>query len=180
MAEDKAKTPVTPAVKDVSIDTKATTPAKDFAKNPNASAKAPEAVEVPVKGFNLPHFVDLTAIGDIYGSVRDGDLWSAFAKGIAFINGVINAPINPPTRVAAARMVSESEARDFERVCCQFDECIESLEGREDEVVEKPVRVGSTPTEAGKTDFSITDVLTILKIVQQLADTWRQRRKEQA
>lgn len=136
---------------------------------------------VPTK-FNLPNFVDISQIQDIYAALRDGDYWTAFARGIGFLNAFTNPPKPAGGLRTTARVMNEIDAKEFERTCALLDTVIDGAEDRVEDTSAKVApqpRVGRSANAAAQnTDISFSDVMCILNMVRNILQQFRQNRNK--
>ena len=158
---------------------------------PPVATVPPKAVvpekEVPVSGVfakaNFPSYFNLADLQFIYGALRDGDYWTAFARSLKLLNELIN----PPTTVGGTagarrqalqwRILSEEEATGFEKVVNQLRDCCDraQLKGGA-ETIMPPNRTGKTANPVGeKAEISFFTVISIIQTIVELIERFKKQ-----
>jgi hypothetical protein len=134
------------------------------------------AATTPVK-WSLPAFLDIGTIQDIYGSLRDGDMWSAFTRSISLINKFVNP--DGKLRALPPQSFTLADANEYERSINLLSAQLDAIEANAEEgqTVSPAPRVNASAMSVpAETQFGIVEVLAVIKIVRELIERFRRNK----
>ena len=140
----------------------------------------------PVRNFSVETHCSLADLQDLWGSVRDGDYWTAFKRAIRILNDCMNPEIHTGgvTARGVASAPSAADTAGFDE-CCQnlrnwLDTNGDGLRAATDEDAEEPTAATVEMPEKLKTSdapkITIDQVLIIVELVVSIFERWQKRR----
>lgn len=177
--EKKPVAPVAPVVPPKAPGSDKVQAIKDATAKVNAGLRQPTAPDKLTK-FTLPNFVDIVELQNIYAAIRDGDYWSAFTRGIRFLDGFLNPPRTGNVGLrTTARVMSEAEVAELNRTIDLLEKQVDGAELRVSDPSEKvtpPPRVGNASNAAVQnTEIGFMEVIGILRLIVGLIQQFRQK-----
>jgi hypothetical protein len=134
-------------------------------------------------------------LSEIYANLRDGNYWDAFRRSISFLNEIINYGVvagvraSPPrgmrpatpaagARATATHAMTQEDLKECDRICELLEKQIEHTRvaesGTDDKSVMAP-KAGKGLTAADAPEISITDIMSIISMVLDIVQKWRNR-----
>lgn len=151
----------------------------------------------PVRNFSVETHCSLTDLQDLWGSIRDGDYWTAFKRAVRILNDCMNPEmkVGGVTARGVASAPSAADTAGFDE-CCQNirswldrnrsgdstfpeslradsdDEDSDSSENQGSAVIEMPEKLRNS--DAPK--ITIDQVLAIVELIVSIFERWQKRR----
>lgn len=175
--EKKPVAPVAPTVPPKAPGADKVQAIKDATAKANAGLRTETVNKDKPTKFSLPSFVDIAELQNIYGALRDGDYWSAFTRGIQFLNAFLNPP-RTGLRVSS-RVMSEGDVSELERTLAMLEKQVDNAEMNAVDLAERvspQPRVNSaTNVAAQNTDIGLIEVIGIIRIIIGFMQQYRQK-----